>query len=413
MSESTYKPGHQRRWLMRVWLLAALSCSLAVFGITETGHADSLPRPEGYQNLSGPYEAKVGERTMQGEAFSIQKSAAQIHAFYEKALPRQGWRLEALPWEGEQAKEKIQGLIKAREDPRVQKDPQTKAQIDQVLAQLQTGREQMLYAVKDKERLLIRMAPAGGITWVYLTQWKESSAETKPPWLDQVPGSSSVPGAAAMSSLPGGKPCCGADQGMKEVPESERKMPQAIPRYPQGRLIATSVIPSRNGGQAAMFEVYRSGDVPEQVKAFYRREMVYNGWSVWDLPTPARMSSSSQMPGVTTAQAKQFEQMAQRVDTGQVVFRKGSALCTIMVAQMSEAMSQGMGIDQQSLLQAAPQLSELLKTASPGGGAQPHQAAELPKDRTMIIVTYYPSLPTLRVTQQGYDQWSPVGKTAR
>ncbi len=398
------------QWLTRVSLLAALSCGVAVFGMAEKGDADSLPRPEGYQNLSGPYQSHVGERLVQGESFSIQKSAAEIHAFYKKALLQHGWRLEALPWEGEQAEAKIQDLIKAREDPRAQKDPQTKAQIDQVLAQLRAAREQMLYAAKDRERLQIRMAPAGGVTWVSLSQWKESSATAQPPWLEQAPGSSSLPGSSATSSLSGGKPCCGVDQAMKEVPESERKMPQAIPRYPQGRLVATSVIPSRGGGQAAIFEVYRSGDVPEQVKAFYGREMAYNGWSTWDLPMSDQMPQH-QMPGMTAEQRTQMQQITQMMNTTRLAFRKLNALCTMTAVQMSEAMSQRIGIDPQSLLKEAPQLSELLKSASPGGGAQPQQAAELPKERTMIIVTYYPSLPTLSVTQQDYGR-SPLGKTA-
>jgi len=304
-----------------------LGClAVALIGLEGRACADDLPLPPDVKRseLDEPFELILGLQRTDAQAFTTRLSADGVRAFYEQALPKQGWELTSLPWMA-QAQQNRDALEQAaKEHPEWQEDPAISQQLhlmrQGVKAYEQHIGRRSLVAARGAERVFLRFEPQGTGALVLLQRWEESSAQAG--GLGNLSGTGT--GLGAQGPLAGGgqgwplaNPCCDGSQ----VPDTLRRVPHSVPVYPNGRMIAASS--SGTGGAVDAGETYVSSDSIDQVAEFYRRHMAYNGWTPVEMPAP------------DAALLRQVQGLpADRVRHEVLAFRNRQAICGVIVTQL-------------------------------------------------------------------------------
>ena len=410
-------------------LLPTAYCLLALSWFCGVVWAEDLPLPKDVKNVSPPHEALMGERPVTIQGFSTQLTVDGVREFYLKALPKSGWKLAPLPWlvlkqrreeagraaaaqqadayAGLTPHEKIMKVKQQleqvkQEHPEVaqsQEFVQQSAKLDEALEllkrhpemsapasgaaasavevphdvapapaapagqntppedpQLEEMKRRQLYAERGTDRVLLHFTPQRDKTLVFMNRWEES-------------GNDGAGGGAAQDGAPTGwpaiNPCCGD----LEVPEGARKLPNSVPRYPNGRLISTGTAPAAGSSPGSnATEVYLTGDTIEEVRTFYRTQMAFNGWSEKSEPGPR--PPLDQVLGEQTPY----------VNSGVMMFRQNRAMCVIVASEyLSEKALAAVG-------QSASQ--------QPGSASAPSVplAEEGKAARTVIVVSFVDSV---------------------
>lgn len=108
-------------------------------------------------------------------------------------------------------------------------------------------------------------------------------------------------------------PCCSG----AEVPAALRQLPDSVPRYPNARMVSTGASPT-----ALKSELYFSPDAPEQITAYYRQHMAYNGWK-------STKDTGTDRPEIRNMLGDQAASMNASILT----YRSDRAYCGIVVAE--------------------------------------------------------------------------------
>ena len=336
--------------------IAIIRATLPVFLLLAAGplgYAEQFPLPGDVEELPQPYELTLGSRPVQAQGFSTRLSLEQLRAFYEQALPQQGWDIRPLPWAA-QFQDKVDELERLMEEqPELADDPQVAEQLASIdTEKIEQFMRRAIYAVRGTEHVLLTINPQGARTLVFVNRWEEpvsgarSSQDAPPGFLGVSPADGD-----ARAGWPAVNPCCGDE----EVPGALRKLPNSIPRYPNGRLTSTG----GSASQRAMSEMYLTEDAPATIADYYRQQMTYNGWSrIESVPEDQDLGQLIGQAGLS-------------MSAKALAFRNTHGVCHIVAV----AQPQGVGV-----LGAA------------GAGAAPFDAAgqgqAASRERTFITVTY-------------------------
>lgn len=309
--------------------------------------ADELPVPPETTMVSPPNALMMGSQPVKATALRTRLSAEQARAFYEKALPKNGWTIQEAPWLQRAVQERDATREKLAAQPELSKDPRAAATLsDENFQRFQMAARQQLYAERDRERLFIGFASSGNQTMLAITRWEGD--RNNPAGLDP---------SAPAPAWPAANPCC---EG-QEVPAALRQTPASIPAYPAGRLISTGASPAAVGRQTVS-EMYLTADAADAVKAYYRQQMAYNGWT----EESSDRRSDSQVAQMLGAQATQFGW-----DT--LTFRNDRGMCLIVLTEYHPT--------DQEAASGSPSPLALLTAPSPEGQAGT-------TERTLIGITY-------------------------
>lgn len=274
--------------------------------------------------MPAAYSLVMGSQPVKAAGLRTTLSADQARAFYERALKKQGWTIQPVPWLEESQKQRAALEQRLKEHPEQASDPNTAAMLsEENFQRFQNAAKEQLYAARGAEHLLLAFAPSGDKTLLTIARW-EGEADN-PLGLPASPSGAE----AAAPAWPAANPCCG---GGDEVPQALRTMPSTIPDYPNGRLVSSGGAPGGRG-RGVRSETYLTADGADQVAEYYRRQMAYNGWT-----------ESERSPGMSDAQAQQLlgPQAAQlRWDT--LSFRDDHGLCTIVVTEYHPAEGESAG----------------------------------------------------------------------
>ena len=239
-------------WLAVLLLLAAVPAS---------AKEPVFPRPAGATSWSNPTQMQMGTVPLTVRRCATRLSAAEIRAFYDKALPGSGWRIEDLPWQRQQ-RQAFEQLSAARKD--LDTRGTDTAELDARLSMLEQGTEDLqrqVYAERQGERALVTVESMGGHTVVFLKRWQGGT-----PWRTLDAG---APAAGTSTSWPGTNPCCGTGPGAATATH-----PMGLPHYPGARTVASSAI-----GQDGANVVLVTPDAQDQITAFYERQLGLAGWT--------------------------------------------------------------------------------------------------------------------------------------
>ncbi len=308
------------RGLWLTWLLVLL--------VGETGvAAEQIPLPSDAGTPAPPIQAMIGRQAVSVQMFHSRRSIEELRAFYLEELPKQGWRIEELPWMAA-----IDGRIKKLDEIRTQletverehasdqaaiKALHEKPEFQKLQAflndeNIQKVRERatrMLHAVRrhkgePSKHVLLSMSPTSNGTGVDVNQWKGDWPPT--PQAQKKEGELDHAEAEKTPGWPTTNVCCTGEA----VPFSERKLPLSIPDYPNARMVTAGA--SVVGGMTSA--MYMSPDVLSDIENFYRSHMAYNGWV-------ARKDDASR--------SKLPDALAKNVQAAQMSFKKGSEHCGV------------------------------------------------------------------------------------
>lgn len=306
------------RETMRSALLAAATL---LFGTVAEGAKVPLPPGVSESELDEPFELVLGAQPTKVQVYASRISADGLRRFYEQALPKAGWTVNVLPWMSQVQEASRRMEEELAQHPEKLREEGMGQQVQLARTQLRAFEEHMqnaIYAVRGSERLLLRFMPEAGQTVVGIHRWEADSSGVDPfTWLQGPGGGPAGPQGPEQLNWPHANPCC-SGQG---VPNDLRRMPQSVPRYPNGRIVSSGAGPGQAEGGQAVMEFYSSPDPVEQVVEFYRTQMAYNGWQLQ--PT----SSSLTGPG------DDFDGTAASFKTEMLKFRNERALCLIGASQ--------------------------------------------------------------------------------
>jgi len=329
-------------------------------GVMPVWSADDVPLPKGARMLDEPIEAALGEQPIRVNGFATWLTAEELRAFYKKVLPPQGWHIETAPWiaRTEQALEKLDDYKRTHGEA-IAHDPTGQSQLARVEAErarLRAVKQQLVYAVRQNERLLLILQESGATqpTRVAVNRWTISSQSGA-----SGRGESSAT-AEPEDFLSKGSPCCTGEA----VPQSYRKLPGSIPSYPNARVVLSGGSPVNDTSQTTITEFAMTEDPVNQVADYYQRQMAYNGWSLQELP----QGKLQEMQESMGPQGRVL-----MTNTKVLAFKNNQARCTVAVTEQPANMTP-----------ATKELPVPITTAS--GSAHVN-----PKERTAIIVTYFES----------------------
>ena len=245
-------------------------------------------------------------------------------------------------------------------DPAAQRQMQTARERYRALGQ---EMDRAVYAVRGAERALVMLEAGEQGTDVVIQRGEDAGSLGV---LGEGPGGASLPGLQA--TWPEANPCCGGGA----VPPQLRKVPQSVPLYPNGRMIAATELPGMPGS-AAMSEIYLSEDSPEQVEDFYRERMAYNGWAPEEIVSPQELERA--LRGGAGAQTA-------GITSSMLSFRNERARCSVMVSHYAAGGSPFDPVDlpPEALEQLPPEVAQM---AGP--------------ERTVIAVNYMELDPALEL----------------
>jgi hypothetical protein len=228
-----------------------------------------IPLPPGVASLSEPSELTIGSTPLQVQGFSTTMGYRQLRAFYEKALPKAGWRIEPLPWQAHHARVERDFDQASRRDREAAEDPQMQA-MKEKLDRTSQSLERQLYARYGNRQLIMNFTTVGDRRVVFLNQWN-GRAE----WMEMRPASAAAGGTATSEggAWPKTNACC-SDESVSET-EVRRILPTTIPPYPGARVIATN----RSASGESRVAVMETPDDRTLVEQFYSKHLAYNGWT--------------------------------------------------------------------------------------------------------------------------------------
>ena len=336
---------------------ASFCVSVALLCLCGVAAADELPLPPGAPKLDAPFTLALGGQPVQAQGFETPMRADQIRAFYAKELPKRGWVIGDLPWMAHVKERQAEFLNQVEQHKaEIEQDPEAKQQIGAVDFQsVHEGAKAVLYATRSQERLLLHFDPSPQGTIVVVNRWQESASAPS----SLGPGQSTAEPAPAASSAaqpqwPNANPCCSG----ATVPSEARRLPTSVPDYPGAQVVASGATPNPvAGGKEPVMEMYTTEDSADQVEAYYRRQLSYNGWSEIALPRGA---------DVDPAQA--FGPQGAQMHAVMLAFSKGDAICSVAVSPGTDGM-------------LPPGIETLMKM-------KPKDETEQPARRTLILVNY-------------------------
>ncbi len=305
---------------------------------------ERLPLPADVRALDEPVEVMMGQQPLKVQSFTTRLSLEELRAFYAEVLPREGWRIEPLEWmtqaERHQA-EVDKSLAEHRE--LLEQHPDIKAQVEQMKRHSPAEMvKQQLHAVRGDEHLLLHASPQQdqGRLLVFVNRWRGSSL---------TPMEAAEGGAETSAAVP---TCCNGEA----VPQALRRVPWSVPPYPNGRLIGAAAAST----EAPLSEIYLSRDSREDVAAYYRDRMIYNGW------TSVKEAGMNEAEMVKVAGNQPVP-----VQASLLTYRNDQAYCGIVVAERSSDFMSRLGLPAEAV------------------GAAPQGAEEsTPEERTVIMITY-------------------------
>ncbi len=334
--------------------------------------ADELPLPKGARMLDEPVEATLGSQAMKLNSFTTWLSPDEVRAFYERSLPKHGWHVETVPWVShtEQQLGKLEQF--KQEHPEIIKnDPLGQAKLSSVKPEtLRAVKQQSLYAVRGSERLLLNMMTSSDVRqpmMVVVSQWIGSSAKEERGIVDGNESSSgSLSGFTQTMPSPelGRHPCCSG----ASVPMGARKLPSSVPVYPNARIIVSGGSPTPNGSHTTVTEISLTNDSTEQVADYFQYQMAYNGWSPLELP-------KGHVPDTRELFGPQASSLVANMKL--LSFQNDRSRCNVTIAEQAKDVGGVVG-QMAGLPQALIPKSDLT-------------AFQKPKERTMILVTYFES----------------------
>lgn len=281
-------------------VLWAVAVSATVQAASPSGGSQAaVPLPRGVRGLAEPVRVDLGASTLDVQSFIVRMDEEALIAFYRKALPEAGWRIERLPWQADQ-EEAASRWKRALTYHRDALDEAQREEAQERLAKLEQGKDAMrrqLYATKGVEHVIVNLWPgASKETTVFINHWYGGrqwlGVGARPPTNSLVgPASALGKGAAepnrslhteGSSQLVGGLPmtnvCCSAE----EVPDLAGVLPFSIPRYPGAKAVARA---TPQGGVSTTVLLRVPGE-ERAVTDFYRSEMPVNGWKLTQEAVP-------------------------------------------------------------------------------------------------------------------------------
>ena len=269
-------PEHSTRLLIVMWGLQALTAS---------AYAEpAMPMPHEASLLSEINEVRVGSGLLEVQGFATPMDPASLEAFYEKALPKAGWRIEPLPWQAQQTRITTELEHTMKMDRGAAEDPTLQATL-QRFQDTQEALRSELYASQGREHVILHFMPFGsGQTAVFINRWT-GDAE----WMTSGLGATSSPMASWLNQP---NVCCSGS----EIPDSQGSLPFGIPRYPGAKLLSKSA--PKSGDSASL--LLKTPDADDAVAGFYRQQLASNGWEPFSTREPlnqlAGHGSDARMP---------------------------------------------------------------------------------------------------------------------
>ena len=296
-------------------LVAALVC------VAEPVRAEEFPRPSDVKTAPPWCSLSIGSQPVKAAGLKTSLSMQQARMFYQKALAKQGWTIQPVPWMGEAQKQRQMLEQTLKEHP--ERGPQNAAEQEQLqsvlssenIGRFQAAADQQLYAIRGAEHALLAFTMSGERTLIAVSRWE---GDSRPPLESPAPQT-----AEPVPAWPAVNPCCTG-----EVPAAARSVPSTVPPYPNGRMVTAGASPAQNGRSIAM-ETYMTADSADQVAEFYRRNMGYNGWIEGEEP-------GSEDAGQRARQM--FGAQAGQLSWKTLTFRNDHGLCTIVVTEYTGAM---------------------------------------------------------------------------
>ena len=294
---------HSTLLLIVVWGLQALTAS---------AYAEpAIPMPQEASPLSETHEVRVGSGILEVQGFATTMDLASLEAFYEKALPKAGWRIEPLPWQAQQTHITTELEHTMKMDRAAAADPKLREHLRRS-QEAQEALRQELYASQGREHVILHFMPFGsGQMAVFINRWT-GDAE----WMASGLGATSSPMASWLNQP---NVCCSG----QEIPDSQGSLPFGIPRYPGAKLLSKST--PKSGDSASL--LLKTPDAGGAVADFYRKQMAYNGWEPFDIGERVSQMASE---GATAGAPKPPEVL---------MYRNARQLCglTIQVGSAHEA----------------------------------------------------------------------------
>lgn len=331
--------------------------------------ADELPLPKGAHVLDEPVEATLGSQAMKLNGFTTWLSVAEIRAFYERSLPKQGWHVETIPWIAS-TEDRLNRLEQGKREHLdvIKKDPLWQEKLASIRPDtIRTVKQQSLYATRGDERLLLNMMTSSDYrqpTMVSVSRWVASSHEE----VGNIVSGGESPSKGLPSEMPtmlspelGRHPCCSG----ASVPMGARKLPSSVPVYPNARVIVSGGSPTPNGSQTTVTEISLTNDSTEQVADYFQRQMAYNGWSPLEL-------SKGHTPDARELLGPQASALVENMKT--LSFQNDRSRCNVTIAEQSR-----------DVMGAVQQMSGLPEALVPKETA----SIQKTRERTMILVTYF------------------------
>ena len=213
-----------------------------------------VPLPPGTPLPADTVEVWVGSRRLTVDSFATRMAEGPLIRFYRDTLPREGWRIEPLPWQARHVAitQHLEQLL--AQHPQAPEAPEAKAQIERNRRAIPLL-ERQIYAARGPERVIIQLAPMGDRLEVFLNRWQE-------------PGETGMSGASdpwlAQNAL------CSSDA----VPRQHRLLEQLVPDYPAARIVAQSG-DARNDDVTVLA---MTRDAAETVAAHYTATLPSYGW---------------------------------------------------------------------------------------------------------------------------------------
>lgn len=329
--------------LTTYYLLLTTYCILFPVSV----RAEELPLPPDVYQIAEPVDIMMGIQPLKVQSFATHLSPEALQAFYAEALPRQGWRIEPFEWMAkaqEQQAELERSLAAHREELEayLQQNPEAKTQLEQFqrynpakMAQYQ------LHAVRGDEHVLLHLSPQEqGKTLTFVNRWRDSDV---PLGAAEEEASDETPSNA----------CCNGEA----VPQALRRIPWSVPQYPNARLIGTGAVSAE---EAPLSELYFSREAREDIVAYYRDRMIYNGW------TSVKDTGLNEME-----MARVVGNQPVPVQASLLTYRNKQAYCGIVIAERSSDFMSRLGLPVGSA------------AAAPQGAEEPK-----PEERTVIMITY-------------------------
>ncbi|MDP3703526.1 MAG: hypothetical protein Q8R78_04000, partial [Candidatus Omnitrophota bacterium] len=220
-----------------VWLVPAAivraETDLSASRVVQAG----LPLPPGVAPLAQGTTIDVGATALDVDSFVTAMQEQPLIEFYQRALPKAGWRVEPLPWQAQQdqATKRVEKALK--EHRQAPEAAQSKLkQLSEEFEQTSRDIQRQIYATRGSEHVIVNLWPAEKGTIVFINHWSGDRS-----WMGgPVPnGRRSTPAPASPDS--GGwlqeNVCCSGE----EVPGlSGEALPMSVPRYPNAKAIARS-----------------------------------------------------------------------------------------------------------------------------------------------------------------------------